>query len=103
MASILSRSVAAPIREHIGESDRGKGQHAAGLATPCITGSLPISHRRSGVASHLAVSQPCDALAEPAGYMRTQEDTKKIDLEHRRSRADTTGQERTRPRAGSGP
>jgi len=51
----------------------------------------------------LTVSQPCHALAEPGGYRRSQEDTKKIQFEYSRNRADATGHERTRPCAGSGP
>ena len=50
-----------------------------------------------------AVSQQCHAFPEPGGYRRTQEDTKRIELEYRRNPADTTGHERTRPYAGSGP
>jgi hypothetical protein len=48
-------------------------------------------------------SQPCHAFTEPGGYTRSQEDTKKIQVEYRRNRADTTGHERTRHCAGSGP
>src|SRR6266581_8591381 len=35
------------------------------------------------------MSQPCHALAEPGGCRRSQEDTKKIQLDYRRSLADT--------------
>jgi hypothetical protein len=45
----------------------------------------------------------CHAFAEPSGYRRSQEDTKKIHLEYRRNLADTVGHERTRHDAGSGP
>ncbi len=48
-------------------------------------------------------SQPCHAFTEPGGYTRSQEDTKKIHFEYRRNRADTTGHERRRHCAGSGP
>ena len=41
-------------------------------------------------------SQLCHAFTEPGGYTRSQEDTKKIQFEYRRNRADTTGHERTR-------
>src|SRR5437867_2267414 len=40
-------------------------------------------------------SQPCHAFTEPGGYTRSQEDTKKIQFEYRRNRADTTEHERT--------
>jgi hypothetical protein len=48
-------------------------------------------------------SQLCHAFREPGGHTRSQEDTKKIQFEYRRNRADTTGHERTRDCAGSGP
>jgi hypothetical protein len=48
-------------------------------------------------------SQPCHAFTEPGGYTRSQEDTKKIQFDYRRNRADTTGHGRTRCNAGSGP
>jgi hypothetical protein len=48
-------------------------------------------------------SQLCHAFAEPSGYQRSQEDTKKIHFEYRRNLEDTRGHERTRHDAGSGP
>ncbi len=60
--------------------------------------------RRSGVSVRAPWrSQLCHAFTEPGGYRRSQEDTKKIQFEYRRNRADTTGHERTRHCAGSGP
>jgi hypothetical protein len=44
----------------------------------------------------LPVSQPCHAFAEPWGHWRSQEDTNKVQFEHRGKLADTTGRERTR-------
>ncbi len=48
-------------------------------------------------------SQLCQAFAEPTGYRRSQEDTKKIHFESRRKLADTIGHGGTRHDAGSGP
>jgi hypothetical protein len=55
-----------------------------------------------------SVSAPLEVTAvsriqEPGGYTRSQEDTKTIQFEYRKNRADTTGHERTRHCAGSGP
>src|SRR5258708_23980697 len=60
--------------------------------------------RRSGVSFRAPWrSQPSHAFTEPGGYTRSQEDTKKIEFEYGRNRADTIGHERTRHSAGSGP
>ncbi len=66
-------------------------------------GVRTLTNWRGAATQGSSVSQPCHALAELGGYRRSQEDTKTILLEYRRNLADTTGHERTRHHAGSGP